>query len=73
MWVVCARAMPQRGHCACFTRTTLQAPPAAPAASPADEAELNRLLDKINEAGIDGLSRSEKDRLNELSKKLRGR
>ena len=49
------------------------APPAAPAASPADEAELNRLLDKINDVGIDGLSRSEKDRLNELSKKLRGR
>jgi membrane associated rhomboid family serine protease len=49
------------------------APPTAPTHSPADEAELNRLLDKINDVGIDGLNRDEKSRLNELSKKLRGR
>jgi hypothetical protein len=41
--------------------------------SPADEAELNHLLDKISANGIDALSRDEKNRLNELSKKLRGR
>ncbi|MEY4339858.1 MAG: hypothetical protein RLZ14_1708, partial [Actinomycetota bacterium] len=48
-----------------------QAP--APTHSPADEAELNELLDKISSNGIDSLSRTEKARLNELSKKLRGR
>lgn len=46
---------------------------AAPAHSPADEAELNDLLDKISSNGIDSLNRTEKARLNELSKKLRGR
>jgi membrane associated rhomboid family serine protease len=45
----------------------------APSHSPADEAELNGLLDRINDVGIDALSRDEKARLNELSKKLRGR
>jgi hypothetical protein len=44
-----------------------------PAHSAADEAELNGLLDRINDVGIDALSRDEKARLNELSKKLRGR
>jgi hypothetical protein len=44
-----------------------------PAHSPADEAELNGLLDKINDLGIDALTRDEKSRLNDLSKKLRGR
>jgi len=48
-----------------------QAP--TPPHSPADEAELNELLDKISSNGIDSLSRTEKTRLNELSKKLRGR
>lgn len=48
-----------------------QAP--APTHSPADEAELNDLLDKISSNGIDSLNRTEKARLNELSKKLRGR
>ncbi|AXT53190.1 rhomboid family protein [Aquimarina sp. BL5] len=32
------------------------------------EKELNRLLDKINNQGIDKLSKSEKERLEELSK-----
>jgi len=45
----------------------------SPIHSPADEAELNGLLDRINDVGIDALSRDEKARLNELSKKLRGR
>ena len=44
-----------------------------PAHSKADEAELDGLLDKIGAQGMDSLSRSEKARLNELSKKLRGR
>jgi hypothetical protein len=41
--------------------------------SPADQLELDLLLDKISAAGIDSLSKTEKARLNELSKKLRGR
>jgi hypothetical protein len=39
----------------------------------ADQMELDRLLDKISGSGIDSLSNAEKSRLNELSKKLRGR
>ena len=38
-----------------------------------DQMELDGLLDKISAKGIDSLSRTEKSRLNELSKKLRGR
>lgn len=38
-----------------------------------DQMELDGLLDKISADGIDSLSRTEKNRLNELSKKLRGR
>ena len=38
-----------------------------------DQLELDGLLDKISAHGIDSLSRTEKNRLNELSKKLRGR
>ncbi len=41
--------------------------------SPIEEIELNQLLDKISEHGMDSLDRTEKARLNELSKKLRGR
>lgn len=48
------------------------APPAAQH-SAIEELELNQLLDKISAGGIDSLSRTEKARLNELSKKLRGR
>lgn len=48
--------------------------PAADAAHTAvDQLELDGLLDKISAQGIDSLSRTEKNRLNELSKKLRGR
>ncbi|MEN9644161.1 MAG: hypothetical protein RL238_830 [Actinomycetota bacterium] len=45
----------------------------APQHSPIEELELNQLLDKISAGGIDSLNRTEKARLNELSKKLRGR
>jgi hypothetical protein len=44
----------------------------APATSIADQAELDTLLDKISASGMDSLSRAEKGRLNELSKRLRG-
>ena len=47
------------------------APPMGP--SPADQAELDRLLDKIGASGMESLSASEKKRLNELSKRLRNR
>ena len=45
----------------------------APQHSAIEELELNQLLDKISAGGIDSLNRTEKARLNELSKKLRGR
>ncbi len=41
--------------------------------SPADQAELDGLLDKISDQGMDALSGDEKQRLNELSKRLRNR
>ena len=44
-----------------------------PTHSPLEEHELNLLLDKISAQGMDALDRTEKARLNELSKKLRGR
>ncbi|WP_395153147.1 DUF6576 domain-containing protein [Ilumatobacter sp.] len=47
------------------------APPVGPSA--ADQAELDGLLDKIGESGMDSLSSSEKKRLNDLSKRLRNR
>jgi membrane associated rhomboid family serine protease len=37
-----------------------------------DQSELDDLLDKISATGMDSLSRAEKQRLNELSKRLRG-
>lgn len=40
-------------------------------ATPADQAELDSLLDKIGANGMESLSNSEKKRLNELSKRLR--
>lgn len=46
---------------------------AEPAHSAIDQMELDGLLDKISAHGMDSLSRGEKARLNELSKKLRGR
>jgi membrane associated rhomboid family serine protease len=46
---------------------------AEPAHTAIDQMELDGLLDKISAHGMDSLSRGEKTRLNELSKKLRGR
>jgi membrane associated rhomboid family serine protease len=43
-----------------------------PTSSPADQAELDGLLDKISAGGMDSLSKADKQRLNELSKRLRG-
>ncbi len=37
-----------------------------------EQAELDVLLDKISESGIDSLTKQEKDRLNHLSKRMRG-
>ncbi|MFT3855365.1 MAG: rhomboid family intramembrane serine protease [Ilumatobacteraceae bacterium] len=45
---------------------------AASGPSPTDQIELDTLLDKISATGMDSLSRQEKQRLNELSKRLRG-
>ncbi|MFV0309371.1 MAG: DUF6576 domain-containing protein [Desertimonas sp.] len=45
-------------------------PPAGPSSS--DQAELDRLLDKISANGMDALTSDEKRRLNELSKRMRG-
>ncbi len=38
----------------------------------ADQSELDNLLDKISASGMDSLSKAEKERLNQLSKRLRG-
>ena len=48
-------------------------PPVSSADAARDQAELDCLLDKISENGMDGLSADEKRRLNELSKRMRGR
>jgi hypothetical protein len=50
--------------------SSLPQPPASPDAV-ADQAELDDLLDKISAQGMDGLSSAEKQRLNELSRRLR--
>lgn len=47
------------------------APPTGP--SPADQVELDSLLDKIGANGMDSLTGAEKQRLNDLSKRLRNR
>jgi hypothetical protein len=64
-WSTSARTGPSRG-------STLPQPP-SPTGSDGDQAELDALLDKISERGMDGLSSDEKRRLNELSKRMRGR
>jgi hypothetical protein len=46
-------------------------PPTGP--TPADQIELDELLDKIGANGMDSLTTSEKKRLNDLSKRLRNR
>ena len=50
-----------------------QPPPPPPAQATSDQAELDAILDKISELGMDGLSGAEKTRLNELSKRMRRR
>jgi hypothetical protein len=47
--------------------------PPPPAATVADQAELDSLLDKIGAQGMDSLTSDEKRRLNDLSKRLRNR
>ncbi len=44
-----------------------------PGPSPTDQAEMDGLLDKISDVGMESLSSAEKQRLNELSKRLRNR
>ncbi len=64
---------PRRRH---TDAEVLAGPWAAPATATdhaADEAALNVLLDKIGATGMDSLTRDEKARLNELSKRLRER
>lgn len=51
----------------------LPQPPSSAADAARDQAELDSLLDKISERGMDGLTSDEKRRLNELSKRMRGR
>ncbi|WP_117000698.1 rhomboid family intramembrane serine protease [Desertimonas flava] len=51
----------------------LPPPPVSAAEAAADQAELDALLDKISDLGMDGLSSAEKQRLNELSKRMRNR
>lgn len=51
----------------------LPQPPVTSADVVADQAELDALLDKISQSGMDGLSNDEKRRLNELSKRMRNR
>jgi membrane associated rhomboid family serine protease len=53
-------------------QSVVAGPWAAPGPSPADQFELDALLDKISASGMDSLSRDEKQRLNDLSKRLRG-
>jgi len=53
--------------------SSIPKPPTANGPSPADQAELDGLLDKIGGEGMDSLSGAEKQRLNELSKRLRNR
>jgi hypothetical protein len=54
-----------------WTRGPAPAPPRTTGTSPADQAELDALLDKIGANGMDSLTNGEKKRLNELSKRLR--
>jgi hypothetical protein len=53
--------------------TVVSGPWSAPSGpTPLEQAELDVLLDKISAGGIDSLTRQEKDRLNHLSKRMRG-
>ena len=65
-WTSATRSGPTRS-------APLPQPPVSSADVAADQRELDALLDKISDAGMDGLSADEKRRLNELSKRMRGR
>ena len=64
-WSSTSRGGPARG-------AALPQPP-GPSSLDRDQAELDALLDKISELGMDGLSSDEKRRLNDLSKRMRKR
>ncbi|NQY55296.1 MAG: hypothetical protein HRT86_02240 [Ilumatobacteraceae bacterium] len=65
------RSKPSRSRQKVVEGPWQQAPPPPPPTSVADQAELDALLDKIGANGMDALSGAEKQRLNELSKRLR--
>ncbi len=67
------RSKPRGGKRAKGGQQVVQGPWQSSGPSPADQIELDILLDKIGATGMDSLSRGEKQRLNELSKRLRGR
>lgn len=70
-----SRARPVRGRRTRSAAPVVSGPwsSAADSAAAAEQAELDGLLDKISASGIDSLSKAEKQRLNELSKRLRDR
>jgi hypothetical protein len=72
------KSKPKRSAGPASTRGVVQgpwknAPAPAPPASPADQVELDLLLDKIGANGMESLTSDEKKRLNDLSKRLRNR
>jgi len=75
------KSKPQRSAGSSKSRGVVQGPwknapapmPPPVGSSPADQTELDSLLDKIGANGMDSLSGDEKKRLNDLSKRLRKR
>ena len=65
--------MSRRGEllAACARPRAVRRPAASSADTAALQAELDALLDKISSSGLDSLTNAEKQRLNELSKRLR--
>ncbi len=63
------RQRPQRRPA---TASSVITGPWSPAPTSTDQIELDMLLDKISASGIASLTKSEKQRLNDLSKRLRG-
>jgi membrane associated rhomboid family serine protease len=53
--------------------SALPQPPGPPRPADGDQVELDALLDKISDLGMDGLTSEEKRRLNDLSKRMRNR
>jgi membrane associated rhomboid family serine protease len=62
----------RRGHKRGRRPAVVAGPWAGPNTFSQDQSELDALLDKISATGMNSLSRSEKERLNDLSKRLRG-